>query len=180
MKKLLFALLIISLFSISCSDSNNSEEESNEDYIDIISVEPAVGTEGEEVSFIITCDVRLVSKTSGSIFIGFNSNPETPDKYIVKLVAELADRYEGRLRFDLAGYDLPIYPIFYEEPESFNIYANLSPFIQTSYETWSPLSVDTCPISVNESIYHDNKELVGEYAECDFLVCNGRYNSERD
>lgn len=180
MKKLLFVFLIVSLFTISCGDNKDSEEESNEDHIDIISVEPSVGTEGEEVSFIITCDVRLVSEPSGSLFIGFNSDPENPDQYIVKRVADLTDRYEGRLTFDLAGHDLPIYPIFYEESESFNIYANLSPFIQTSAETWSPLSVDTWPITVSEGMYRINSELIGAYAECDFLECNGRYNSEWD
>lgn len=178
MKNLLFAFFIASLFIFSCSDNNNSEEGSNEDYIDIISVEPAVGTEGEEVSFIITCDVRLVSETSGSIFIGFNSDPENPDQYIVKEVAIIADRYEGRLTFDLAGHDFQIYPIFYEEPESFNIYVNLSPFIQSDYETWTPLSVDTWPITVSEGIFRNNGELIGTYAACDFIECNGHYNSE--
>lgn len=79
-------VLIVSLITISCSDHNDSEEGSNEDYIDIISVEPAVGTEGEAVSFIITCDVGLISQTSGSIFIGFNNTSENPDQYIVKQV----------------------------------------------------------------------------------------------
>lgn len=178
MKKLLFVVLIISLIAISCDDHNDSEEGSNEDYIDIISVEPAFGTEGEAVSFIITCDVGLISQTSGSIFIGFNSTPENPDQYIVKQVAVLADRYEGRLTFDLADHDFSIYPILYEEPENFNIYANLSPFIQNSFETWTPLSVDTWPITVSEGIFSNNDELIGPYAECDFSECSGRYNSD--
>lgn len=178
MKKLLFAFLIVVLMSMNCADNKGSEEESNRDYIDITSVEPVAVTEGEEASFIITCNVRLASETSGSIFLGFNSNFEHPNNYIVKEVAVIVEPYEGHLTFDLADFDFYTNPIFYEEPDNYNIYVNLSPIIQNSSETWTPLSVDTWPITVNEGSNQINDELKGFYAVCDFVECNGIYNSE--
>jgi hypothetical protein len=174
MKKLLLVLLFLGLIAISCGN-NATEDESNGDYIDITSVEPAIVDEGKEVSFTISCDVRLASETSGTIFVGFNST-DNPDKYIVKQVAVLAEPYEGSLTFNLSDFDFWTNPIFRETPESYNIYINLSPFIRSSGETWVPLSSDIWPITVNKGISEINNDLSGFYAECDFLECSGHYN----
>jgi hypothetical protein len=176
MKKLLPVLLILGFIMISCGNNNGTEDESNEDYIDITSVEPAIVAEGEEVSFTIGCDVRLASETGGSIFIGFN-NTDNPDKYIVKQVAVIAEPYEGSLTFNLSDFDLLTKPVFREAPESYNIYINLSPFIQTTYETWTPLSIDTWPITVNKGVSEINDYPSGFFAECDFLECSGHSNN---
>jgi hypothetical protein len=178
MKKLLFALFVVGLMSMNCADNKGSEEESNQDYIDIVSVEPVAVAGGEEVSFTITCDVRLASETSGSIFIGFNSNLEHSDHYIVKEIAIFSEPYEGRMTFDLADLDFYTHPIFYEEPENYNIYVNLSPLKKTCSGAWAPLSVDTWPMTVNEGANQINDEIIGCYAVCDFTECNGFYNSD--
>lgn len=165
MKKLLIAYIFF-LITIGCGGNHNSAEVTDEDYIDIVSVEPVEVAEGEEVTFKVSYNFRLVSTTECLVYIGFNSK-EKPDKYYVEKMAKVSvlGPYEGS-----DSIEITTHPIYLEPTDSFNIYVNISPYHQGDIESWAPLASDTLPILVNNgSSEVDN--IDEPPVECDFVEC---------
>jgi hypothetical protein len=166
MKNLLAATIVV-VIVIGCGDDSGPEEASNGDYIDITSVEPGVVTEGEEVSFTINLDYRLVSVEAGAVWVGFNYDPEYPDRFMVNESFVIGGPpVEGTKSITITTH-----PIWYEQPDNYNIYVNLSPLNPSSYR-WTPLSVDTWPIEVNQGVGEIIDDRTGLCTDCDFVECS--------
>lgn len=141
MKRSLLSLLICVLVVTGCGDSGGSGGV-DEDYLEITSVEPGSVDEGVETSFVISFDYRLVSESSAYVLVGFNDDVAEPNRYPVEDVMVLEAPTAGSETITVSAN-----PVYYELPERYRIYVNLSPLEHGS--PWRPLAGDTWEIDVN-------------------------------
>lgn len=143
MKYLAITLLILAFSIYGCGENNNTTEVTNEDFIEITSVEPAEVIEGQETAFIINYEYSLSSQNSATILYGFNDDAEYPNRFTMEEALELTESLSGSDTITVTAN-----PVFYEEPEAYSLYMNISPTERVA--SWVPLANDTWPIIVNQ------------------------------
>ncbi len=113
------------------------------DTIEITSVSPASVVEGISTEFTVSFDYRLTSKDAGIVYLGFNTSD--PDGFI------LTDNTFEITQAELGSGSLTAteIPVFYDSPDSFKAYINLS---ENPHPTsWTPLQSVFASITVTKS-----------------------------
>lgn len=119
----------------------SATDATQQDAIDILSVDPAFANAGVTTSFNVRLKYRLVTKPSGIIYIGFNGLPDMPEGFKLSTSFLQVDNGSGTVTLAASGD-----PVVYSYPNAFKVYVNLSEFPHA--EAWTPLATDERRIAV--------------------------------
>ncbi len=124
------------------------------DAIEITFGSPTSATEGILTTFTVNFDYRLISRDSAIVYFGFNTS-NSSNFTLTDNTFEItqAESGSGSLTAD-------IMPVFYDSPDSFSIYVNISE--NPHPDVWAPLSSDNMAITVTQSGVLTSNNLMTE------------------
>ncbi len=114
------------------------------DAIELTFISPTITTEGVVTTYMVNFDYRLASTNSGIVYLGFNTFNVT-DATLTSSTLEInnAETGSGSLSADVT-------PVYYDLPDSFFLYINLSE--NPHPVPWTPLASDLMTVTVNPAV----------------------------